>query len=71
MSFYSKVSALRVECGFWFFSIRETLVLSLSVALRRKLHPLVFELKGEFYIEFGVLLMTGFWSIEKALGPRC
>ena len=32
---------------------------------------LVFELKGEFYIKFGVLLMTRFWSIEKALGPTC
>ena len=35
-----------------------------------KLGWLVFKLKGEFYIEFGVLLMIGFWSIENALDPK-
>ena len=34
--------------------------------LRVEHSGLVFELKWEFYIEFGVLLMTSFWLIEKA-----
>ena len=29
--------------------------------------PHLFELKGDFYIKFGVLLMTGFWAEREAL----
>ena len=38
--------------------------------LRVKCGQLIFELKRDFYIEFGVLLMTGFWSKEKVLDPK-
>ena len=30
---------------------------------------LLYELKKEFYIEFGVLLLTGFWVVEEAFIP--
>ena len=42
-----------------------TLILSFGCALKRKLDPLVFEIKGEFYIEFEVLLMIGFGQRER------
>ena len=45
---------------FGFLAEEKLLYRALSVALKRKLDLLVFELKGEFYIEFRVLLMTGF-----------
>ena len=31
---------------------------------------LVFKLKGEFYIEFGMLLMSGFLVVEEAFIPH-
>ena len=30
---------------------------------------LFYELKKEFYIEFGMLLLIGFWVVEKAFIP--
>ena len=36
MGFYSKISTLRVERGFWFFSWRETLVLSFKCCSQKK-----------------------------------
>ena len=47
MGFYSEISGMWVECG-WF----------------------CFELMREFYIEFGVLLITGFWVVEEAFIPH-
>ena len=49
----------------WMLAGRMSFCSKISI-LRVERGGLVFELKREFYIEFGVLLMTGFWLIEKA-----
>ena len=40
------------------------------LALKVKHGSLIFELKREFYIEFGVLLMTAFLVVEEAFIPH-
>ena len=39
------------------------------LALRVKRGSLIFELKRQFYIKFGVLLMTAFLVVEEAFIP--
>ena len=53
MGFYSEVSSILEERGWWFFSWRKTLVLSLGCCFQSKMSSSCFESDCGIYIEFG------------------